>query len=159
MKKINKRNLITGIVIILCVHIIFAPLIIDKARWYELQNQTMDLLGEALINQDIELMDELFDPDCEFVKIDYTESTYSSERENIGEIWDTSDFEITNYYYVSIHPSQNIIFNYANFLFSVMIKDANGNRYKQSAFLQIHRNDRFSCSITSINWYLSDNPK
>lgn len=154
--KIKKRYIIIGIFIVILILIL--SIIIKKYKynenlWYEKWNQTMELLGEALINQDIELMDELFDPECTIYTTGREDSKYSYEREVIEEAWNTNDFMITSYKYGTLGWSSGS----AICTFEIEIVDANGDEYEWNASLHLNRKgsyDNMNCIITQITSHI-----
>ncbi|MDE6530725.1 MAG: hypothetical protein K2K96_08115 [Lachnospiraceae bacterium] len=59
----------------------------------------MELFGSALINRDLDLLDTLFDQECEMIPIEGRERQYQYQRDVIAEIWETKEYTVTLYHY------------------------------------------------------------
>lgn len=161
---IKKRHIIWGIFIIMLIIIFIIILFIhirnneiNEYYWYEKWNRTMELLGEAMVEQDIELLDELFNPDCEVISYDDRVRKYTGWREVMKEAWDSDDFNIISYYYDDLGWNKRT----ALCTFEIDIIDTDGNEYEWTAVITLARDGSFEdmdCNITRISSFVHPRP-
>ena len=96
MERIKKKYTLIGISIFILLSILY---ILNGFYWRAKCNQTMELFGSALINRDLDLLDTLFDQECEMIPIEGRERQYQYQRGVIAEIWETNKYTVTLYHY------------------------------------------------------------
>lgn len=119
----------------------------------------MKLLGEALINKDIELMDELFDWECVMFPVGGGERKYSYQRDVIKEIWNTKNFQITSYDYTIMSLGiQHFLHPTWQCFFEMRIIDSYGNEYILTSLVNIRIENFYDFKIIHSNTRLTENP-
>ena len=117
----------------------------------------MELLYSALSERDIELLDELFDPECAVIA-DEVERKYSDQREYIEDILNTINFDVLSYEYFSLDASTNRFFNYSLYFFEMRITDADGTRYTLRTTPCVCRKGLFDFKIIRIKYFITPKP-
>ena len=82
-------------------YFLFILNILIGVYWRAKCDQTMELFGTALINRDLDLLDTLFDRDCDMSSAEgvVRQRQYHYQRGVIAEIWSTKEYTVTLYHY------------------------------------------------------------
>ncbi len=118
----------------------------EKRRWI------MEQLGVALSNEDIELLDELMDSNCEMNTEDGKLRSYSYQRGVIAGIWSEENYTVSSYQYFLI--GSEIYFwteNHIQNTFIMTIIDEDGREYELSVILDIEKMGLFDAKIVKLH--------
>lgn len=119
----------------------------------------MEMLGSALINQDIDMMDELFAQECSIRTNDGKYSTYSAQRSIIEEMWNTYDYQSTSYNYRLLGFGFEYFLSFSiQYTFEMRIVDSNGDKYRLDMVLVITRKNISDSAITYASANVYKNP-
>lgn len=115
-------------------------------------NQIMELLGTALADQDISIMDALFDQESIMERaVGNYDRTYSRQRGVIEEIWNTSNYQVASYTYDLFGMSyQYWLFSSFTYTFEMTIIDSEETEYDICSMLYICRESLFDYKIERI---------
>lgn len=158
LELMSKKKYVKYIIICVMIIVFFIGLsIINKYYWRVKCEQTMELFGTALINKDIELMDELLAQDCSMFTTEGRERKYYYQRGVIEEIWKTTDFEFTSYNFAPLGWSSKSLS--ALYSIEMRVLDANKDEYSVIITVTISRENIFDAVITHTNCGYTKNPR
>lgn len=119
-------------------------------------HRIIDQLATALNDQNIEIMDQIFDSGCEVWALDGKRRRYSSQRGYILENWETVDYEITSYDYDmfgwgTLGLIEHWISSTASYIITMQLVDDQGNNYELHIIMHINKRPFSTPKIISAN--------
>lgn len=127
---------------------------INGFYWRIKCNQTMELLGLAIINRDLEMIDQLFDVDCLLISENGSEIKYNYQRSVIEDFLEKTSFTVVSYNYEILNWGS--LSQSAQYNLEFIIDDANGHESILSASLMLDRKSCFDCKICYIKYFNYD---
>ena len=157
LDRIKKRYIIIGLSIFVFLSILY---ILNGFYWRAKCDQTMELFGTALINRDLDLLDTLFERECDMITTEGRGRKYYYQRGVIAENWEKREYQVTLYHYDYIERPQDFwsFFRSSKIggVCELRIIDAYGEEYRLSVIMTISRSD--GGRIISTNALLRQNP-
>lgn len=119
-------------------------------------HRIIEKLATALNDQDIEIMDQIFDSECEVWALDGKRRRYSIQRGYILENWETAGYEITSYDYDmfgwgTLGLIEHWISSTASYIVIMQLVDDQGNNYELDIIMDINKRPFSTPKITSAN--------